>query len=140
MLSVLQKLTRNVTSQAHVSLAVRSASNVSSLNFIERARLQESIRNDNDKCKENLAQGQFLPFYQGKPLLNRSRDLWWQDYDAARAANPRIEEEFVFLGVDKERGVLFAFPADSDLEKGNTEGRFTDMRRALFAVNDLDKG
>lgn len=120
--------------------SIRAAS---TSNFIERARLQENIRNDGEKCRESLAKGQFLPFYNGKPLLNRSRDLSWQNFEAAKSFSPKLEENFVFLGVDQtseEEKILFAFPSDSDLEEGNQEGRFTEMRKALFTVDDLDKG
>ncbi len=117
------------------------ASRRSASNYVESARRQELIQNDDKTCRQNLAEGKFLLMCDGQPLLSkRTRDIAWTDYEGALAANPRLEEAFVFLGLESTSGeALFALSATDEAEalRGRCEEvRFVDLRKAVFFMDE----
>ncbi len=119
--------------------------------FVENVRRQELIQSDEKSCRESLRGGSFLLMHRGQPLLSRkTRGIAWMDYASALECNRKMEEEFVFLGLDLGSPAsggdgekpFFACPVpDQKILRGRDEElRFLHLRRAVFTLADDEVG
>lgn len=112
--------------------------------YLRVMRLQNMIRTDASTCQKQLELGRFLVMHKGKPLINDDRAIAWADFKEAKAVNPSLEKEFVFLRMDENTvQPLFTLPVsdDSSVAALATGGRhFSDLRLAMFTVDDAESG
>jgi len=118
----------------------------SSAQFVERFRRQQLIKESNEECSKIINQGQFILYHRGKPLLEKSglkiQDNRPQTVTYAQASKfiQNIEKEAIFLrfkNSDSDIPIFAAMiPKDANIEEieNTVEGKFVDMRAALFLV------
>ena len=113
---------------------------------MERFRRQQLIKESNEECSKIINQGQFILYHRGKPLLEKSglkiQDNRPQTVTYAQASKfiQNIEKEAIFLrfkNSDSDIPIFAAMiPKDANIEEieNTVEGKFVDMRAALFLV------
>jgi NADH pyrophosphatase NudC (nudix superfamily) len=120
--------------RAVMSLCCKMSS--SSSEFVRNARLAEKIRADADCCRSHLPGGRFMIFNKGKPMrTEKNESVAWVDLnEATRLSGGKLEESFAFLGLDEADGSTALFAVNVTSDDGSVA--FTDMRMALFSVQD----
>ena len=112
---------------------VRSARPASS--FVDRVRLQETIKENEEACRTHLAKGKLLLMHKGRPLMDRTtRGAAWTSPNS-----DLTNDDFAFLGLDDDGVGLFAVNVtDRDPASLEEDGRtkFVDLRKALFTAAD----
>ena len=114
---------------------------------MERFRRQQLIKESNEECSKIINQGQFILYHRGKPLLEKSglkiQDNRPQTVTYAQASKfiQNIDQEAIFLrfkNSDSDIPIFAAMiPKDAtNIEEieNTVEGKFVDMRAALFLV------
>lgn len=134
------------------TLRTMSSSAVSS-KLIDRARWHQKIKNNNDEASKVYPTGRFVLYHKNKPLLYEKRDGTrpprLATYEAAKEINPNLHHESVFMHVSEnyadvgDDAPIFAATvpdsADADLLEKKLDGRFVEIRDALFHVNQQSR-
>ena len=114
------------------------------ISYVQRARLLERIKNDDDFCKESMINGKFLLYNKGKPLLKRGSGPGdhlpqYVDFQDCSQVWPDVLDCSVALSVSEEGEPIFASmmskEADTVSVETKTLATFTDLRVGLFLVN-----
>ena len=109
------------------------------ISYVERSRLLEKIKTNEDFCKTVMKDGQFLLYNKGKPLMKKSSGPVFVDYYTCLATCPGLENESVVLSVNSDGVPTFAAPLSQDSDPVELETKtlatFTDLRMGLFMVN-----
>lgn len=112
------------------------------LSSIQRFRLQQKIKESDDVCAQYLPKAQFILYHRGKPFLQTKNRMDNQPQMATfqQVSNliPSIDDEAVFLRLSKDQVPVFAvmLPKEADTAgiEGDFQGKFVDMRAALFMI------
>jgi len=83
------------------------------ISYVQRARLLEKIKNDDDFCKESMLNGKFLLYNKGQPLLKRGsgpgdHHPQYVDFKDCSQVCPDVLNSSVALSVSEEGQPIFA--------------------------------
>lgn len=129
-------------------LLLRSNNQVSSRNisYVQRARLLEKIKNDDEICRNSMQTGKFLLYSKGQPLLSRGSGPGdhvpkFVDYHDCVRVCPDVCTSSVVLSVMEDGTPTFASMISKETDPNEVEIRtgamFTDLRVGLFLVNQV---
>merc|ERR1712241_1081193 len=84
-----------------------------SISYVERARLLDKIKNDDEFCKSQMEGGRYLLYSQGQPLLRRSPDHLTHSplfltFSQSDRLTSNLRESSVVLGVEEDGTARFA--------------------------------
>jgi len=125
-------------------LKYRNICNVRSISYVERSRLLEKIKNDDDFCQSQMLSGQYLLYSKGQPLLRRcpdggSHSPAFLTFSQCQRLSSDLRERSVVLGVEEDGTARFAAllskSADHHEVEAETKAQFTDLRLGLFIVS-----
>lgn len=113
------------------------------ISYVERSRLLEKIKTNEDLCSTVMKESRFLMYNKGKPLLKKSssgHSPMLVSYDECRQwCGDDVDNKSVVLSVSEEGLTTFAAPVSPDQDTVELESRtlasFTDLRVGLFLVN-----
>ena len=114
------------------------------ISYVQRARLLEKIKNDDDFCKESMVNGKFLLYNKGQPLLKKGSGPGdhlpqFVEFQDCSQVCPDVLDSSVALSVSDEGQPIFASMMSKEADPISVETKtlatFTDLRVGLFLVN-----
>lgn len=115
------------------------------ISYVQRARLLEKIKNDDEFCKKSMETGRFLLYSKGQPLLRRvagprEHQAHYVDYSYCDKVCSDVLNTSVALSVSEDGVPTFATMVSKEAETAELEAEsgatFTDLRVGLFLVNE----
>jgi len=111
------------------------------ISYVQRARLLEKIKNDDEFCKQSMQTGRFLLYNKGQPLLRRGdHGAHYVDYSYCDQVCEDVLNTSVALSVSEDGVPTFATMVSKQSETAELEAVsgaiFTDLRVGLFLVNE----
>ena len=133
-----------LTRSLNLTLKSVNIKNVRGISYVERSRLLEKIKNDDDFCKSQMESGRYLLYHKGQPLLQKGsapglHSPSFLSYSQSDRLTSDLTEQSVVLGVEKDGTARFAAllskEADPHEVEAETLCQFTDLRVGLFMVD-----
>jgi len=130
-------LARKLNSKWKFILSARSIS------YVERSRLLDKIKNDDEFCKSQMESGKYLLYSKGQPLLQKSSGPGshrpsFLSYAQCDRVSSNLAETSVLLGVEADGTPRFAALLSKDADPHEVEAenlsKFVDLRVGLFMV------
>jgi len=107
------------------------------ISYVQRARLLEKIKNDDEFCKKSMETGRFLLYSKGQPLLRRGsgpreHQAHYVDYSYCDKVCSDVLNTSVALSVSEDGVPTFATMVSKEAETAELEAEsgatFTDLR------------
>ena len=115
-----------------------------SISYVERSRLLEKIKNDDEFCKSQMESGKYLLYSKGQPLLQKgagpgSHRPSFLSYSECDRVTSNLAETSVLLSVEDDGtarfGALLSRDAEPHEVEAETLSKFIDLRVGLFMVD-----
>ena len=115
-----------------------------SISYVERSRLLDKFKNDEEFLKSQMESGKYLLYSKGQPLLQRcagpvSHRPSFLSYSQCDRVSSNLAETSVLLSVGEDGTPRFAAPLSKDADPHEVEAenlsKFVDLRVGLFMVD-----
>ena len=131
-------LARKLSCKGRFVLSARSIS------YVERSRLLDKLKNDDEFCKSQMESGKYLLYNKGQPLLQKgsgpgSHRPSFLSYSQCDRVSSKLAETSVLLSVGDDGSPRFAALLSRDADphevEAETLAKFIDLRVGLFMVD-----
>ena len=131
-------LARKLSFKGRFMLSARSIS------YVERSRLLDKIKNDDEFCKSQMESGKYLLYNKGQPLLQKgsgpgSHRPSFLSFSQCDRVSSNLAKSSVLLSVEADGTPRFAALLSRDADPHEVEAenlsKFIDLRVGLFMVD-----